>query len=86
MYNLKDIRKNLNIFKKKFKERNLNFDIEEFTKLDEINRKLISDKEKLEQEKKTLSKSKDKKNFDTSKKISIEITSLANKQAESQKI
>jgi seryl-tRNA synthetase len=85
MYNLKDIRKNLNIFKKKLKERNLNFDIEEFTKLDEINRKLISDKEKLEQEKKTLSKSKDKKNFDTSKKISIEITSLANKQAESQK-
>jgi seryl-tRNA synthetase len=85
MYNLKVIRKNLNIFKKKLKERNLNFDIEEFTKLDEINRKLISDKEKLEQEKKTLSKSKDKKNFDTSKKISIEITSLANKQAESQK-
>ena len=85
MHNLKDIRKNLNFFKKKLKERNLNFDIKEFTQLDEINRKLISDKEKLEQEKKTLSKSKDKKNFDTSKKISIEITSLANKQAESQK-
>ena len=85
MYNLKDIRKNLNIFKKKLKERNLNFDIEEFTKLDEINRKLISDKEKLEQEKKTLSKSKDKKNFDKSKKISIEISTLANKQDQSQK-
>ena len=54
MHNLKDIRKNLNFFKKKLKERNLNFDIKEFTQLDEINRKLISDKEKLEQEKKTL--------------------------------
>ena len=69
MHNLKDIRKNLNFFKKKLKERNLNFDIKEFTQLDEINRKLISDKEKLEQEKKTLSKSKDKKTLISQKKF-----------------
>ena len=56
MHNIKDLRKNLDIFKKKLKDRNLEFDIVEFNKLDELNRKLISDKEKLEQEKKNLIK------------------------------
>jgi seryl-tRNA synthetase len=84
MNNIKDLRKNLDIFKKKLKDRNLNFDIENFTSLDELNRKLINDKEKLEQEKKNLSKSKDQSNFDLSKKISKEISVLINKQNESQ--
>ena len=84
MHNIKDLRKNLDIFKKKLKDRNLNFDIENFTSLDELNRKLINDKEKLEQEKKNLSKSKDQSNFDLSKKISKEISVLINKQNESQ--
>ena len=84
MHNIKDLRKNLDIFKKKLKDRNLNFDIENFTRLDELNRKLINDKEKLEQEKKNLSKSKDQSNFDLSKKISKEISVLINKQNESQ--
>ena len=84
MHNIKDLRKNLDIFKKKLKDRNLNFDLENFTRLDELNRKLINDKEKLEQEKKNLSKSKDKSNFDLSKKISKEISVLINKQNESQ--
>ena len=60
MYNLKDLRKNLDIFKDKFKDRNLNFDVDEFKEVDKINRELISKKEILEQEKKKLSKSKDK--------------------------
>ena len=47
MHNIKDLRKNLDIFKKKFKDRNLNFDVDNFIKLDELNRKLINDKEKL---------------------------------------
>ena len=84
MHNIKDLRKNLDIYKKKLKDRNLNFDIENFTSLDELNRKLINDKEKLEQEKKNLSKSKDQSNFDLSKKISKEISVLINKQNESQ--
>ena len=52
MHNLKELRKNLEIFKKKLKERNVDFNIEEFSKLDKINRELISKKENFEQEKK----------------------------------
>ena len=85
MHNIKDLRKNLESFNKKFKNRNLIFDVEKFNKLDELNRKLINDKELLEQEKKSLSKSKDKSNFDRSKKISEEISLLSKKQNESQK-
>jgi len=84
MHNIKDLRKNLDNFKKKLKDRNLDFDKDKFNKLDELNRKLINDKEKLEQEKKSLSKSKDKSNFDESKKISKEIAVLAKKQNECQ--
>ena len=85
MHNIKELRKNLESFNKKFKNRNLNFDVEKFNKLDELNRKLINDKELLEQEKKSLSKSKDKSNFDKSKKISEEISLLSKKQNESQR-
>ena len=85
MHNIKDLRKNLDSFKKKFRDRNLDFDILNFNKLDELNRKLINDKEKLEQEKKSLSKIKDKSNFDKSKKISEEISTLVKKQNVSQK-
>ena len=54
MHNLKDLRKNLETFKKKFKDRNLDFNIDEFDKADKINRELINKKELLEQEKKQL--------------------------------
>ena len=77
MHNLKDLRKNLEIFKKKFKERNIDFDIEEFNQIDQINRKLISKKELLEQEKKILSKSKDHSTFEKSKKLSKQIDEIA---------
>ena len=85
MHNIKDLRKDLNNYKKKIKDRNLDFDIEEFTKLDELNRNLIIKKEALEQERKIISKVKDKLNFDKSKKISLEISTLIKKQDESQK-
>ena len=52
MYNIKDLRKNSETFKKKLMERNINFNIEDFNKKDALNRELISKKEKLEQEKK----------------------------------
>ena len=80
MHNIKDLRKDSNLYKKKFQHRNLDFDIAKFNKLDEINKNFIIKKEALEQEKKTLSKSKEK-----SKKISLEISSLLKKQKESQK-
>ena len=84
MHNIKALRKDLNNYKKKLKDRNLDFDIERFTKLDEVNRRLINDKELLEQEKKSLSKSKDAKNFEKSKKISDKISSISKKLNESQ--
>ena len=84
MHNLKDLRKNLDTYKKNFKSRNANFDVEYFKKKDNLNRELINKKEKLEQEKKLLSKSKEKKNFEKSKKISLEITDLIKKQSDSQ--
>ena len=84
MHNIKDLRKNLETFKKKFKERNVDFDVASFEKLDNLNRKLINNKEKLEQEKKSLSKSKDKSNFEKSKKISEEISIISKEQDEAQ--
>ena len=52
MHNIKDIRKNLDFYKKKIVERNnsLNFDL--LVNLDEENRGLIKKKETKEQEKK----------------------------------
>ena len=80
MHDLKDLRKNLDTLKKKFQNRNIEFNIDNFNKIDTRNRNLISKKEKLEQEKKLLSKSQDKSNFSKSKKISEEISSLIKKQ------
>ncbi len=85
MHNIKDLRKNLKLYKKKLSDRNFELDTNEFEKLDNINRKLINEKEKLEQEKKILSKSKDKSNFEKSKKISEEISKISKNQSISQK-
>ncbi len=84
MHNLKELRQNLENYKKKFKDRNTEFDINEFNNKDNLNRDLISKKEKLEQEKKNLSKTKDNLNFAKSKKISEEIAILSKKQSFSQ--
>ncbi len=67
MHNLKDLRKNIDFFKKKFEERNLSFDVNQFIQLDKSNRDLINKKELLEKEKKVLSKSKDKSNLKNQK-------------------
>ena len=85
MHNLKDLRKNINTYKEKFKDRNLDFDIDEFTEIDKINRDLINKKELLEQEKKKLSKSKDASNFEKSKKLSSQIDKILIEQSKSQK-
>ena len=84
MHNLKNLRKNINTYKKKLKERNVDFNILDFNEKDKLNRDLIVRKEKLEQEKKSLSKSKNESNFLKSKKISEEISTIAKKQIETQ--
>ena len=85
MHNIKDLRKNLDNFKKKFSDRNFDFKKLEFEKLDKSNRDLINRKEKLEQEKGILSKLKDQSNFEKSKKISEQISKLSKEQIISQK-
>ena len=52
MHDIKIIRKNPDLFKKKILERNTDIDIKKFIDLDKNNRDLIQKKEKLEQEKK----------------------------------
>ena len=51
MHNLKEFRNNPESIKKKFKDRNIDFDFKRFKKIDILNRELISKKEKLEQKK-----------------------------------
>ena len=85
MHNIKDLRKNLDKYNKKFLDRNFKFNISKFESLDNENRKLIGEKEKLEHEKKTLSKSKDKSNFEKSKKISNDLIKISKEQNITQK-
>ncbi len=85
MHNIKELRKNLSFYQKNFSNRNFDFKIDEFKNLDEINRKLISEKEKLEEKKKILSKTKDESNFEKSKKISEEINKISKQQQNTQK-
>ena len=84
MHNIKFIRKNSELFIKKIKTRNVDLDYKIISNLDEINRKLITDKENLERDKKEISKKKDKTLFKKSKEISIEIENLTKKQSEIQ--
>ena len=84
MHNIKDLRKDLIKFKKKLSDRNFDLSIDLFKSLDEDNRKLITKKEKLEQEKKSLSRSADKSNFEKSKLISQDIIKVSREQLKAQ--
>ena len=84
MHNIKDLRKDLIKFKKKLSDRNFDLSIDLFKSLDEDNRKLITKKEKLEQEKKSLSRSADKSNFEKSKLISQDIIKISREQLKAQ--
>jgi len=79
MHNIKEIRKDLDFFKKKISERNSYINFDELITQDKENRELIQQKEKKEQEKKLLSKSKDPTNFEKSKILSKEIDEIVNK-------
>ena len=80
MHNIKDIRKKLDFYLKKFKDKNVNVDLTSLLELDKENRNLIQIKEELEHEKKIISQKKDKKLFEKSKNISVEILHTNNKQ------
>ena len=76
MHSVKFIRENLELYKKKFLERNIKVNFIELLDLDKKIREFIQKKEKLEQEKKIISKNKDKRQFESSKKISNDIEIL----------
>ena len=80
MHNIKDIRNNFEDFKNSIKHRNIDINLDEIIELDTKNRNFIHDKEKLEMEKKSISKSKDESLFKKSKEISIQIEELSKKQ------
>ena len=80
MHNIKDIRNNFEDFKNSIKHRNIDTNLDEILELDKKNRNFIHDKEKLEMEKKSISKSKDESLFKKSKEISIQIEELSKKQ------
>ncbi len=80
MHNLKEIRKDYKLFAKSLETRATNVDFINLQKLDENNRKLIHEKEILENKKKEISKSKDESLFKESKKISSELEKISNKQ------
>ncbi len=81
MHNIKEIKNNLEDFKNIIKTRNVEVNINEIESLDKKNRKLIQDKEKLENEKKIISKTQDKSLFNKSKEISIAIDKIAKEQS-----
>ncbi len=78
MHNIKLLREKPDFFKKKFQERNIKLNIDDLLNLDKKNREIINKKEKLEQERKIISKNKDEEKFKKSKQISNEIKKLEN--------
>jgi seryl-tRNA synthetase len=76
MHNIKDIRNDVDNFNKALQKRFIKLDLEKILILDENNRKYIQEREILEQEKKEISKSKDKSLFEKSKSISIKIDKI----------
>ena len=80
MYNLKEIRKDFNSFEKALKKRFIKLDLKKLENLDIQNRGFIQKKETLENEKKNITKSKDKSLFEKSKKISLEIDEISKQQ------
>ena len=59
MHNIKFIRNEPDLFLKKISHRNININLKNLLNLDKKNRDLIKNKEKLEQEKKIISKKQD---------------------------
>ena len=82
MHNIKLIKKDPETFVKKLSHRNTNIEIKSVLDLDKKNRELIQAKEKLEHQKKSISKQRDQSQFSKSKDISNEISKLTDIQAD----
>jgi len=82
MHNIKDIRDNLDNFKKLISKRNVKVETNNISELDKQNRTLIQNKELLEKEKKDISKKKDQNLFEKSKEISKKIEKISSDQSE----
>ena len=80
MHNIKSIRKDPELFTKKFSDRNVKIKLDDLLNLDKLNRDLIEKKEKLEQEKKIISQKKKENLFSKSKELSKEIEIISSKQ------
>ena len=76
MHNLKEIRKDFDAFKKAIEKRSVEVNFEKLKDLDIKNREFIQKKENLENEKKDISKSKDKSLFAKSKELSISLEEI----------
>ena len=76
MLDIKKIRKEPDIYLKKISYRNTDINLNDLLDLDKKNRKIIQEKEKLEQEKKLISKNKDQTKYEKSKIISSQIENL----------
>ena len=80
MHNIKTLRENFDKFKQKIQTRNIQLNLDNILELDIKNRKLIQDKENLENKKKEISKTQDKSLFAKSKEISKDIENLSKEQ------
>ena len=80
MHNIKFLRENFEDFKRIIKSRGVDKNIDEVLILDKENRNLIKEKEMLEMEKKSISKSNDQNLYSKSKDISLKIDDLSKKQ------
>ena len=81
MHNIKDIRDNLDNFKKLISKRNVKVETNNISELDKQNRTLIQNKELLEKEKKIFPK-KDQNLFEKSKEISKKIEKISSDQSQ----
>ncbi|WP_027306945.1 serine--tRNA ligase [Candidatus Pelagibacter communis] len=81
MHNIKEIRNDVEAFKKALNKRFIEIDVDKILSLDENNRDYIQQRELLEKEKKDISKSKDQSLFEKSKKITVEIDNISKLQA-----
>ena len=85
MHDIKYIRNNFSEFKKQVNNRNTEVNLDKILELDTKNRSLIQEKEKLESEKKTLSKQNDKSLFAKSKDLSKKIDKISEDQLNERK-
>ncbi len=76
MHSIKLLREKPDFFKKKFQDRNVKLNLNDLLNLDKKNREIINQKEKLEQERKIISKTKNESQFNKSKEISNKIKTL----------